>query len=48
MKTNLGHTEAASGLAGLLKVVMALRHEAIPPHLHFSTPIPASRGRNCL
>jgi acyl transferase domain-containing protein len=40
IKTNLGHTEAASGLAGLLKVVMALRHEAIPPHLHFSTPNP--------
>ncbi len=40
VKTNLGHTEAASGLAGLLKVVMALRHEAIPPHLHFSTPNP--------
>jgi acyl transferase domain-containing protein/acyl carrier protein len=40
IKTNLGHTEAASGLAGLLKVVMALKHEAIPPHLHFSTPNP--------
>jgi acyl transferase domain-containing protein len=40
IKTNFGHTEAASGLAGLLKVAMALRHEAIPPHLHFSTPNP--------
>lgn len=40
IKTNLGHTEAASGLAGLLKVVMSLRHEAIPPHLHFRTPNP--------
>ncbi len=40
IKTNLGHTEAASGLAGLLKVVMSLRHECIPPHLHFSTPNP--------
>ena len=40
IKTNLGHTEAASGLAGLLKVVMALRYEAIPPHLHFKTPNP--------
>jgi acyl transferase domain-containing protein/acyl carrier protein len=40
IKTNLGHTEAASGLAGLLKVVMSLRHEAIPPHLHFNTPNP--------
>lgn len=40
IKTNLGHTEAASGLAGLLKVVMSLKHEAIPPHLHFRTPNP--------
>jgi acyl transferase domain-containing protein/acyl carrier protein len=41
VKTNFGHTEAAAGVAGLLKVVMALRHECIPPHLHFSTPSPA-------
>ncbi|MDQ2644866.1 MAG: polyketide synthase, partial [Myxococcota bacterium] len=40
IKTGIGHTEAASGLAGLLKVVAALKHEAIPPHLHFSTPNP--------
>lgn len=38
IKTNIGHTEAASGIAGLLKVVQALRHEAIPPHLNFETP----------
>ena len=41
IKTNIGHAEASSGLAGLLKVVMALRHEAIPPHLHFARPSPA-------
>jgi acyl transferase domain-containing protein len=41
VKTNIGHTEAASGLAGLLKVVLSLTHEAIPPHLHFSRPSPA-------
>ena len=40
IKTNIGHAEAASGLAGLLKVVMALRQEAIPPHLHFTEPNP--------
>ncbi|HLS56235.1 MAG TPA: type I polyketide synthase [Zeimonas sp.] len=40
IKTNLGHTEAASGLAGLIKVVMSLQHEAIPPHLHFRDPNP--------
>jgi acyl transferase domain-containing protein/NADPH:quinone reductase-like Zn-dependent oxidoreductase len=40
VKTNLGHTEAASGLAGLLKTVMALHHETLPPSLHFSKPNP--------
>jgi acyl transferase domain-containing protein len=40
VKTNLGHTEAASGLAGLLKTVMALHHETLPPSLHFSRPNP--------
>jgi acyl transferase domain-containing protein/acyl carrier protein len=41
VKSNLGHTEAAAGLAGLLKVLLSLRHEAIPPDLHFKTPNPA-------
>ncbi|MEM1254706.1 MAG: amino acid adenylation domain-containing protein [Cyanobacteria bacterium P01_H01_bin.21] len=37
VKTNIGHTETASGLASLLKVTMALQHRELPPHLNFQT-----------
>ncbi len=39
-KTNIGHLEAAAGVAGVLKVVMSLEHEELPKHLHFRNPSP--------
>ncbi len=40
VKTNIGHTEWASGMASIIKVVMAMNRGAIPAHLHFRNPNP--------
>lgn len=40
VKTNLGHLEAAAGIAGLIKAVLMLQYGQIAPHLHFTTPSP--------
>ncbi|HEY9670136.1 MAG TPA: SDR family NAD(P)-dependent oxidoreductase [Waterburya sp.] len=40
VKTNIGHLDAAAGIAGLIKTVLALHHKLLPPSLNFETPNP--------
>ncbi|WP_175856968.1 type I polyketide synthase [Burkholderia anthina] len=40
VKTNIGHLETASGMAGLMKAILCLKHRAVPRSLHFNTPNP--------
>jgi len=40
VKSNIGHLEAASGIAGFIKTALALKHRHIPRNIHFKTPNP--------
>jgi phthiocerol/phenolphthiocerol synthesis type-I polyketide synthase E len=40
VKTNVGHLDAAAGIMGLIKTVLALEHKMLPPSLHFDAPNP--------
>jgi acyl transferase domain-containing protein len=41
VKSNIGHTDTAAGVAGFIKAVLALEHRQIPPSLHYTAPNPS-------
>ncbi|SEO94974.1 Acyl transferase domain-containing protein [Flavobacterium sp. CF108] len=48
VKTNIGHLEAASGVAGLIKTALSLKNNAVPANLHFNIPNPALNYENSI
>ncbi|MCW6011239.1 type I polyketide synthase, partial [Micromonospora sp. CPCC 205371] len=46
IKSNLGHLEAAAGVAGVIKAALVLRHGVVPPSLHFEQPNPHIRFKD--
>lgn len=40
VKTNVGHLDRAAGVSGLIKTALALKHQVLPPNLHFKSPNP--------
>jgi len=46
VKTNIGHLDVAAGVAGFIKVVLALKHKQIPPSLHYNRPNPVINFHN--
>ncbi len=40
VKSNIGHTDTAAGVAGLMKVALSLKHRQLPPSLHYQSPNP--------
>lgn len=46
VKSNIGHTDTAAGVAGVIKMILAMKHETVPATLNFDTPNPAIDFQN--